>query len=258
MVEQLTLNQLVRGSSPRGATKFRFLPVQQVGLGAAAPRRRSSVVEHLFCKQAVAGSNPIAGSMLRSARHARRDPSSQRRHPARCRFALGHARTNPAQTHARLITARWCNGSTNDSDSFCLGSSPSRAAIRRAAHARLAHGLRPAYTNSMNPLVEEARRMAPSLSRGMSIVCFLLLRSEMIYMGATTDLEQRLDDHVSGQACGTTACDPPVALLRVEICSTFASARKREAQIKRWSRAKKEALISGSLMRLRKLSRSRE
>jgi hypothetical protein len=25
-------------------------------------RRRSSTVEHLFCKQAVAGSNPIAGS----------------------------------------------------------------------------------------------------------------------------------------------------------------------------------------------------
>jgi hypothetical protein len=29
--------------------------------------RRSSTVEHLFCKQAVAGSNPIAGSMLRSS-----------------------------------------------------------------------------------------------------------------------------------------------------------------------------------------------
>ncbi len=27
-------------------------------------RRRSSMAEHLFCKQAVAGSNPIAGSTL--------------------------------------------------------------------------------------------------------------------------------------------------------------------------------------------------
>jgi hypothetical protein len=36
---------------------------------ASAPNfcRRSSTVEHLFCKQAVAGSNPIAGSMLRSS-----------------------------------------------------------------------------------------------------------------------------------------------------------------------------------------------
>ena len=51
------------------------------------------MVEHVFCKHAVAGSNPIAGS-----------------------------------TFANLSTAWWCNGSTNDSDSFCLGSSPSRAA----------------------------------------------------------------------------------------------------------------------------------
>ena len=29
-------------------------------------------------------------------------------------------------------TARWCNGSTTDSGSVCLGSSPGRAAIRRA------------------------------------------------------------------------------------------------------------------------------
>lgn len=62
-------------------------------------RRRSSTVEHLFCKQAVAGSNPIAGSTA--------DPTP--RPPSR-------------------FPARWCNGSTNDSDSFCLGSSPSRAA----------------------------------------------------------------------------------------------------------------------------------
>ena len=61
MVEQLTLNQLVRGSSPRGATKFCFFPVT-LTVQRSAPRRRSSMVEHLFCKQAVAGSNPIAGS----------------------------------------------------------------------------------------------------------------------------------------------------------------------------------------------------
>ena len=36
MVEQLTLNQLVRGSSPRGATTFRFLPVTLVRLRSNA------------------------------------------------------------------------------------------------------------------------------------------------------------------------------------------------------------------------------
>ena len=193
------------------------------------------MVEHLFCKQAVAGSNPIAGSIF---------PSVMRE------------QVRPKRTI--FFTARWCNGSTNDSDSFCLGSSPSRAAIRRAAQARLAHGLRPAYSNKMHLLIMEARRMVPSLSRGMPVVYFLFLRSGVTYIGASTDLEQRLDDHISGQACSTTAHDRPVALLRVEVCSTFMEARKREAQLKRWSRAKKETLISGNHVQLRRLSRSRQ
>jgi len=71
-------------------------------------------------------------------------------------------------------------------------------------------------------------------------------------------LAQRLKDHSAGQAGRTTALDPPMALLRVEACSTFAIARQREAQLKRRSRAKKSALIHSDLVRLRKLSRSRE
>jgi hypothetical protein len=113
MVEQLTLNQLVPGSSPGGATSFpksrpqgrlrqRYFPVQLLAKRRKFLRRRSSMVEHLFCKQAVAGSNPIAGSIRSS--------------------------DSPLRAFS-VFTARWCNGSTNDSDSFCLGSSPSRAAI---------------------------------------------------------------------------------------------------------------------------------
>ena len=92
----------------------------------------------------------------------------------------------------------------------------------------------------------------------MPVVYFLFLRSGTSCIGASTDLEQRLDDHISGQACGTTALDRPVALLRVEVCATFMKARKREAQLKRWSRAKKEALISGNQVQLRRLGRSRK
>jgi hypothetical protein len=113
MVEQLTLNQLVRGSSPRGATSFDprgqtrreagcCFQVQLVAKGPQFSGRRSSMVEHLFCKQAVAGSNPIAGSIPLTP--------------------------DPLLPPSKLSTARWCNGSTNDSDSFCLGSTPSRAA----------------------------------------------------------------------------------------------------------------------------------
>jgi putative endonuclease len=39
---------------------------------------------------------------------------------------------------------------------------------------------------------------------------------------------------------------------------TFSEARKREAQIKRWTRAKKEALVAGDMNKLRQLSKSRQ
>lgn len=128
---------------------------------------------------------------------------------------------------------------------------------------RLAHGLRPAYTDFVNALTTEARRMALSkglspASKGTCVVYFLRLRSGALYIGASEDLEQRLQDHVSGQACRTTALDIPVDLLRVEIYPTFSEARHREAQLKRWSRPKKEALLLGDFDRLRELSQSRD
>jgi len=100
--------------------------------------------------------------------------------------------------------------------------------------------------------------MAPSLSRGTCVVYFLRLRSGILYVGASVDLEQRLGDHASGQACRTAALDVPFALLRIEIYSTFSEARRREAQLKRWSRAKKETLVRGDFDHLRKLSQSRD
>ena len=107
-------------------------------------------------------------------------------------------------------------------------------------------------------LLEEARRMAPSLSRGKSFVYILQLRSGASYVGCTSDVESRLAEHEVGRACRTTASDPPVAVLFLEVQSDFASARRRETQIKKWSRAKKEALIRGDVDLLKSLSKSRE
>lgn len=100
--------------------------------------------------------------------------------------------------------------------------------------------------------------MIPNLASGMAVVHFLSLQSGVIYIGASVDLPQRLDDHLSGQACRTTQLDRLLAVLRVETYATFSEARTREAQLKRWSRAKKEALIRSDVETLRSLSRSRE
>ena len=107
-------------------------------------------------------------------------------------------------------------------------------------------------------LIDEARRMAPSLSRGTAFVYILRLRSGAFYVGCSNDAETRFDEHAAGTACRTTAIDPPLAVLFVEIHTDFVAARRRETQIKKWSRAKKEALIADDLLRLKSLSRSRE
>jgi putative endonuclease len=86
----------------------------------------------------------------------------------------------------------------------------------------------------------------------------LRLESGCLYVGSTTDLEKRYGAHCSQRACRTTKLDPPRALIYSEEFLTFSEARIREAQIKRWSRAKKEALVSGDVIKLRELSKSRE
>ena len=79
----------------------------------------------------------------------------------------------------------------------------------------------------------------------------LRLKSGQLYAGSTTDLDRRIEEHYSGHACKTTQLDPPVDILYSEEFETFFEARHHEAQIKRWPRSKKEALISGDLVKLK-------
>ena len=125
-------------------------------------------------------------------------------------------------------------------------------------HSNVACRLTDCIAFTMNLLNRAAQRMAPSVSRGTPVVYFLRLLSGSLYIGASTDLAQRLDDHFAGHACETTRFDRAKAVLRVEVFGTFVEARARETQLKRWARAKKEALISGDFERLRSLSRSKE
>ncbi len=85
----------------------------------------------------------------------------------------------------------------------------------------------------------------------------LRLKSGNLYIGSTTDLYKRYEDHCSGRACRTTKFDSPVAIVLSEQFKTFSQARQREAQVKRWSRAKKEALVAGDLVTLRNLAKSK-
>ena len=86
----------------------------------------------------------------------------------------------------------------------------------------------------------------------------LRLKFGKLYPGATTNLEQRTKDHFAGTACRTTKLDPPSALVYQEQYDTFSAARRREAQIKRWSAKKKEALVAGDKGRLHRLAVSHD
>jgi len=85
----------------------------------------------------------------------------------------------------------------------------------------------------------------------------LRLRSGQLYVGSTRNLPSRWNLHQQGKASQTTKADSPVALAWSEEHSTFAEARARELQIKRWTRAKKEALIAKNMNLLHELAKRR-
>ena len=75
------------------------------------------------------------------------------------------------------------------------------------------------------------------------------------YVGHTNDLQSRILRHNSARATKWTACRLPVRLVYHESHKEENSAMTRERQIKKWSRAKKEALIAGDMDNLKQLSK---
>ncbi len=76
------------------------------------------------------------------------------------------------------------------------------------------------------------------------------------YVGSTGDLERRLAEHGEGLVRSTHDFRP-VKLVYVEHFPTREDAKRKEHQVKRWSRAKKAALVRGDVDRLKELARSR-
>ncbi len=70
-------------------------------------------------------------------------------------------------------------------------------------------------------------------------------------------MEQRLLAHNEGRAAVYTTIRRPVRLVYSEEHNSIKKARARERQVKRWTRAKKEALISGTKKDLKLFYQSR-
>jgi predicted GIY-YIG superfamily endonuclease len=78
------------------------------------------------------------------------------------------------------------------------------------------------------------------------------------YVGSATNLDDRVDRHNQGRGSSYTAKRRPVQLVYHEKLGSLDDAMKRERQLKKWSRAKKEALINGELETLKRLSKNRD
>jgi putative endonuclease len=88
-------------------------------------------------------------------------------------------------------------------------------------------------------------------------VYILRCRDESLYTGVTNDLDSRVAAHQAGRGARYTASRCPVTMVYNEPAESKSAALKRELQIKRWSKAKKEALIKGDDRRLSRLSKCR-
>ena len=87
----------------------------------------------------------------------------------------------------------------------------------------------------------------------MHYVYILRCADSSLYIGETDDVEHRLGRHQEGRACKYTAARRPVQLVYVEELADHLAARRRESQLKGWTRRKKEALVAGNLQLLKKL-----
>ena len=65
-----------------------------------------------------------------------------------------------------------------------------------------------------------------------------------LYTGYARDPAARAAVHNSGRGATYTAGRRPVSLVYAEACESHGEALRRERQLKRWSRARKDALIA--------------
>lgn len=87
----------------------------------------------------------------------------------------------------------------------------------------------------------------------MSYFTYILECSDKtLYVGCTNNLERRLEQHNNSKwGAHYTKIRRPVKLLYSETFGTLKEARRREIEIKGWTRAEKEALISSNKELLR-------
>ncbi|MCU0250945.1 MAG: GIY-YIG nuclease family protein [Vicinamibacterales bacterium] len=103
----------------------------------------------------------------------------------------------------------------------------------------------------------ESKGMTPAPATEPCFVYILKCADGSYYVGSTSDVAERERIHNEGLGAEHTAAHRPVRLVYSEAHESWPAARKREAQLERWTRAKKDALIAGNRAKLHDLARRR-
>jgi len=74
----------------------------------------------------------------------------------------------------------------------------------------------------------------------------LLCEDHSYYIGSTNNVEKRFLDHLSGKGARYTKSHKPVKVIYQEELTTKSLALRREAKLKKMTRAKKEELVGQS------------
>ncbi len=89
---------------------------------------------------------------------------------------------------------------------------------------------------------------ATEYNRSMHFTYILECADKTLYVGATNNLDRRLEQHNNSKSgAHYTKIRRPVVLKYKEEFGTLKESRKREWEIKSWSRSKKLALIVGKV-----------
>jgi len=99
--------------------------------------------------------------------------------------------------------------------------------------------------------------MSTSVTADSFFVYIVRCSDGTLYVGHTSDVQERVRLHNNGRGAIWTKCRRPVILVYKEQHATEDEAIARERQIKRWTHDKKLALINGNFTRLKTLAKRR-
>lgn len=120
----------------------------------------------------------------------------------------------------------------------------------------MADHLRRAESNALSNRAKRGSRRAVTLKDHW--VYLAEMKDGRLYVGMTNKLPRRAREHRQGKlGTRTTRVFGFCGMRYAERHADRVSAQERECQLKKWSRAKKEALIAGDKATLKKLAKSR-